>query len=130
MRYLAETWANSLNGTLFEYTFDSSAEAKRLATKLLQSQATTVAGHPAHEVIFDLANLDQLQLDPNAPRVRVRALFIVAPLQKELRTLIPGDAGGGKTPAVLFVGASTNAKDFDSQNSVLDDFAKRITIRK
>jgi hypothetical protein len=129
LKVLAESWAHGLNGTVLDYTFSSSVDAHRIATKLTSSKVVNVSGQPAYEVTFDLVNLDQLQLDANAPRTRVRAIFISGPLQKRLDSA-SHDAVGGLTPAVLFVGISARADIFDSQVPAFGDFCKRIKINK
>jgi hypothetical protein len=115
-----------LFGTVLDFTLSSPVDARRVATKIIESKSASVAGQPAHEVVFDLVNLDQLQLDPQAPRTRIRAMFIVTRTKKTL--------GGTRrvrrpaVPAVLFVGYSAVAGTFDSQIPVLEDLLARIHI--
>jgi hypothetical protein len=130
LKVLAERWVNNLNGTVYEFTFGASVEAKRVATKLLESKASVVSTRPAHTVVFDLVNLDQLQLDANAPRTRVRAIFVAAPLRKKLCAADALACGNfPDAPAVLFVGFSVNAEAFDAQVPRFDAFVEQISIQ-
>jgi hypothetical protein len=133
LKVLAENWVKGLNGTVYDFTFGASVDAKRIATKMVESKETTVSGQPAHEVLFDLVNLDQLELDPNAPRTRVRALFISAPLKKALRapdSLRAVEPGAEATPALLFVGYAASEKEFEAQLGAFEGFVQRISIQK
>ena len=111
---------------MLDFTLSSPVDARRVATKIIESRAASVAGQPAHEVVFDLVNLDQLQLDPQAPRTRIRATFIEIPTKKILtssrRVRRPA------VPAVLFVGYSAVSGAFDSQIPALEDLLARIHI--
>jgi hypothetical protein len=130
---VAEKWANSHNGSVLEFSFNSEnrqkAEAtmvaKRTASKLVDSQARTVDGHPAREVTFDVVDVDQLQFNQQAPRRRVRALFIHASIEKELSS-----AYVGKVPAVLVVAYAHDEDKFDSLVPDFENLIGRLHVEK
>ena len=99
-----EQWANDYNGLQFSF---KRAEARRIASKILESKARQIDGRAAHEVTFDVVDVDQLQLDPKAPRTRIRALFI-----KDLhRNLGPRLR---RVPAYLFVAYESSDSHFET----------------
>jgi hypothetical protein len=120
LKVIAETWANTVSGTVFDYTFKGAEGATRLGSRILATGSATVAGYPAHQVVFDVVNLDQLQADPNAPRSRVQAYFVGAPVAKEL--FAPG--GTWRSVACVFIGLAAPAERFDS---VVPDFASLVS---
>lgn len=119
---VAEQWANGYSGMQFSF---KSGEGHRSASKILESKARRVGGQSAREVTFDIVDVDQLQLNPDAPRTRVRAVFIQAPLIKEF--ISPSIS----SPAFLFVGfAATSPRDFDNLVSDYESLLGRIHISK
>ena len=138
LKVVAEEWANGLTGTALDFSFGTGStpsnhvsigvDSQRVATKILTSQPRKVAGHMAREVLFDMVNMDQLEMNPNAPRIRVRAVFIQAPVTK--RSPPPGEyaAFSAEFTACLFVGYANSAESFDSFSPVFDDFLGRMEI--
>lgn len=130
---VAEKWANSHNGAVLEFSFNSEnrqkAEAtmvaKRTASKLVDSRARTVDGHPAREVTFDVVDVDQLQFNQQAPRRRVRALFIHAAIEKELKS-----AYVDRAPAVLVVAYAQDEDKFDSLVPDFENLISRLHVQK
>jgi len=106
----AEEWANEYSGMQFSFKH---GEAHRTASKIVESKARQVGGRAAREVTFDVVDVDQLHLDANAPRTRIRAVFVQAPLAKEF--LHPG----GGAPAFLFVAYVSDQRKFDKR---VDDY--------
>jgi hypothetical protein len=106
----AEEWANEYSGMQFSF---KRGEAHRTASKIVESKARQVGGHAAREITFDVVDVDQLQLDANAPRTRIRAVFVQAALAKEF--LHPG----GGAPAFLFVAYVSDQRKF---NKLVDDY--------
>ena len=111
----AEEWANEYSGMQFSF---KRGEAHRTASKIVESKARQVGGRAAREVTFDVVDVDQLQLDANAPRTRIRAVFVQAALAKEF--LHPG----GGAPAFLFVAYVNDQRKFDK---LVDDYEGLLT---
>jgi hypothetical protein len=120
LKVVAEGWANTVSGTVFDYSFYGAEGAKRLGSRILASGNAAVAGYAAHQVVFDVVNLDQLQVDPNAPRSRVQAYFVAAPVAKEMS----GSSGNWRVAACVFLGLVAPADRFDA---VVPDFASLVS---
>jgi hypothetical protein len=118
---VAEQWANSYSGLQFSF---GRGEGRRTASKIVESKARKVGGQPAREVTFDVVDADQLQLDANAPRTRVRAVFIHADLTKEF--LSPPTSA----PAFLFVAYVSDEKKFDRLVGDYEGLLARIHFDK
>jgi hypothetical protein len=106
----AEEWANEYSGMQFSF---KKGEAHRTASKIVETKARQVGGRAAREVTFDVVDVDQLQLDASAPRTRVRAVFVQAPLVKEFLD------SGLRPPAFLFVAYASDERKFDK---LVDDY--------
>jgi hypothetical protein len=117
---IAEDWANNNNGTALEFSFEGIV-AKRTASKLIESKPSTVGGLPACEVTFEMVDLDQLQFNAQAPRTRVRALFIQAPIEKRF-----SDYHMLTVPAVLLVAYAHDAQKFDQFVPDYESLVSRI----
>jgi hypothetical protein len=138
LKVVAQEWANGLTGTALDFSFGSGSapsknvsvgvDSQRVATTILTSQPREIAGHKAHEVLFDMVNMDQLEMNPNAPRTRVRAVFIQAPVTK--KTPPPGEYAdvSAEFAACLFVGYANSAESFDRLTPAFDDFLSRLEI--
>jgi hypothetical protein len=117
----AEEWANEYSGMQFSFR---RGEGHRTASKIVESKARQVGGHAAREVTFDVVDVDQLQLDANAPRIRIRAVFVQAPLAKEFLH------GGGGAPAFLFVAYVSDQRKFDRRVDDYEGLLARIRFEK
>jgi hypothetical protein len=117
----AEEWANSYNGMQFSF---KRGEGRRMASKIIESKAREVGGRVAREVTFDVVDVDQLQLDPQAPRTRIRATFVQAPLVKEFL------GSGFAPPAFLFVAYLSDEKKFDKLVGDYEGLLARIHFGK
>jgi hypothetical protein len=120
LKVVAERWANTVSGTVFDYTFYGAEGAKRLGSKILATGGVTVGGRPAHQVVFDVVNVDQFEVDPNAPRTRVQAYFVAASVTKDLFS----SKGGWQVPACVFIGLAAPAERFDA---VMPDFTSLVS---
>src|SRR5690606_25928807 len=58
------------------YDGDLVAESKRYGTRILSDQAVVLGNHPAHVAEIEIANLDQLELDPSAPRHHAELVLV------------------------------------------------------
>jgi len=114
---VAEEWANSYSGMQFSF---ASGSARRIASKIIESKAREVGGQPAREVTFDVVDVDQLQLDPQAPRTRIRAVFVHAPLVKEFLD------SGLVSPAFLFVAYASDEHKFVKLTADYEGILARI----
>jgi len=116
---VAEEWAKSYSGLQFSF---KSGTGQRSASKIVQSKTRIVGGRPAREITFDVVDVDQLQLDADAPRTRIRIVFVSAPLYKQF--LSPEMV----SPAFLFVGYTSDEHRFDQGVRDYDDLLERISF--
>ena len=115
-----EQWANDYNGLQFSF---KRAEARRIASTIVESKARQIDGHAAHEVTFDVVDMDQLQLDPKAPRTRIRAVFI----KDLLRNLGPRLS---HVPAYLLVAYESSDSHFETLVPDYEGLLSRIRFDK
>jgi len=127
LNVIAENWVNSISGTVFDYTFYEVEGAKRIGSKILESKSATVAGQPAHRIVFEVVNLDQLRLDANAPRSRAAAYFIQAPVTKELQKTGPSNLKIW-APACIFLGLVAPADQYDAVVADFDSLVSRMWV--
>lgn len=118
---VAEEWANSYSGIQFSF---KRGEGQRMASKIIESKGRDLAGRPAREVTFDVVDVDQLQLDPNAPRKRIRAVFVQAPLYKVFQW------PSLRIPAFLLVAYISDERRFDTLASDLESVLGKIRINR
>jgi hypothetical protein len=114
---VAEEWANSYSGMQFSF---KRGTAQRSASKIIESKGREVGGRPAREVTLDVVDVDQLQLNPDAPRTRMRIVFVQASLFKSF--VKPEIV----SPAFLFVGYSSDERSFDKGVRDYEDLLSRV----
>jgi hypothetical protein len=78
---------------------------QRFAAELRERGDATLAGQPAYQATFDIANVDQLRVSPNARRTRVRIVFSRAPFEHAVQK--------EKFPVLLVAGYASLPEDFD-----------------
>jgi hypothetical protein len=124
VRYAAEEFVNSFSGSVVSDWLDGSGIARRVATQIIESKAIKVDGHPARQVTFDIANLDQLQLDPNAPRTRARIVLVKAGLRKS----ILHSQNLQRVAAYLMLGYLNDAARFADEAAAFDSLVQRVKV--
>ena len=76
--------------------------------------------------------MDQLEMDPDAPRERARVLLVEGSFMKKVSMgSHRGLGGGGSTevPAVLLIGYANDMAYFDSKVADFEDLLSRLWIR-
>lgn len=124
VKVIAEGWANHISGSLYTGYLDSGPDEVRIATEIIQSEQVLIANRPARLVTFDAANVDQLELNRNAPRTRV----MIAVVKGAWRKTLEASSGHVTVPGVLFVAYSHAAKDFDSLLPQFKAFLEQISV--
>lgn len=125
VQVLAENYVNNLSGNAYSSYLGSAVDERRVATKILRSQSIGFNGLHAHVVTFDLVSVDQLQLDPNAPRTRVEMVLVRTPFYKTLQ-----NGTEFQVPAYLLIGYANDAAAFDSQLATFRRFAQQFEIHQ
>lgn len=110
LRVMATEYAAGLSGSGF-YPTDlgrPGVESQTYASHVLSGRPVMVAGLEAFEATVEVANVDQLKLDPSSRAAMVRVVFVRTPFKSE----------GGldePLPVMWMIGYANNPADFDAQ---------------
>lgn len=119
------------------YNGRSSRAEAPMASRILASRPTRVHGFPAHEVIFEVANVQQLELSPSARWERGHVVLVRAEMVFGQRQLYPSirvpDLGRGVGqesfyPVLMVIGYANHPDEFDAHHDEFRDFLSRIHI--
>lgn len=121
IKVLAENYVNNLNGAAGTGYFGKDLRTRRIATQIIKSEPISLLGAHAHAVTFDMVDLDQLQMNPNAPRTRVEIVLAQTNFAKSL-----GGSQRFRVPGYLLAGYSNDAGAFDEQLATFRRFAMSI----
>ncbi|MBK8412004.1 MAG: hypothetical protein IPL19_29015 [Sandaracinaceae bacterium] len=108
-----------------------------MASRILASRPTRVHGFPAHEVIFEVANVQQLELSPSARWERGHVVLVRAEMVFGQRQLYPSirvpDLGRGVGqesfyPVLMVIGYANHPDKFDAHHDEFRDFLSHIHI--
>jgi hypothetical protein len=125
LRNLVEDYAEALSGSGFFAVVNSGIviKAKAYAAKIVDGKDTTLGGLPAYDARLELANLDQVRLDPSSRSALIRIVLV-----KTNYTLPFG--GGPNDPPVesrtlVRAGYSASPADFEAG---LPDFERFLKL--
>ncbi|MBI5490159.1 MAG: hypothetical protein HY905_22685 [Deltaproteobacteria bacterium] len=99
----------------------------RLATVVIEEGETRVDETPAWQVTFDVANVDQLRLDPNSRSSRVRVVLLRPPFTYPVR------ARGHdmvEYTTLMVLGYANSPDYFDAHVGEFQDFLDRIRLEQ
>ena len=99
-------------------TLDDALRTRELATKLVAGKDTTIGGFAAYDATIEIANTDQLKLDPERRQGKLRVILVRTPYLYLF---------GSKTmlPTLLVLGYYNRPADFDAS---LPDFERFLTL--
>jgi hypothetical protein len=99
--------------------------SRRYATRALSEREMFVGAFPAYEVIFEVANLDQVELDADARWERARIVIVRPGFY-----FIPRSAGDTSDllPVVMTLGYSSFPEDFAAHTAEFDRLLSEITL--
>jgi hypothetical protein len=120
---LLENYVNDLTGSIYDFYLGSARQERRVATQVLDRGPLTVGGVKAHFVTFEIVNLDQLQMNQSAPRVRAKLVLVQVSLRKDF-------VGSHYAPAYLMLGYSNDADQFESHLTDFENLLKRVRFSK
>jgi hypothetical protein len=92
-------------------------EERRFATRVLDTQTIGLDHHDAAAVLFDVANVNQLQMTADARSARALVVISRTPFRYRVRTAL----GVREWPVLMFVGYANAPADFDAS---LPDFQR------
>lgn len=125
LKNLAEDYAEALSGSGFYATVtdpetrEVRGRTKTFAARLLDGKDTKLGGFDAYDARLDLANVDQLRLDPNARTSMIRIVLVRPPY------LIGWGADHKPTPALIRIGYQASPGDFEAG---LPDFERFLSL--
>lgn len=120
---VANDWAEGLSGTGF-FALDAGpvkVGAQQFATRIIRSRVGRIVGEPAFDVTVELANVDQLRLDPNFRSAIGRVVFARTKFEYGLKRF-------GDRPLALpirwMIGYANNPRDFARQEKDFEGFLR------
>ncbi|HEY2509910.1 MAG TPA: hypothetical protein VGI39_03615 [Polyangiaceae bacterium] len=125
LKNLAEDYAEALSGSGFYATVtdlqrrEVRGRGKTFAARLVDGKDTKLGGFDAYDARVDFANVDQLQIDPNARRSMIRVVLVRPPY------LIGWGEDHKPTPALLRIGFEASPGDFEAG---MPDFERFLSL--
>jgi hypothetical protein len=113
LRVAAEQYAEGLSGSGF-YATDLGQrriESQTYASHMVAGRPVVVAGLEAFEATLEVANVDQLKLDPASRAAMIRVVFVRTPFTTETRGV-----DSDKLPVMWMIGYANNPVDFEAQS--------------
>jgi hypothetical protein len=124
LRTLVEDYAEALSGSGFYATVHDGLviKSKSYAAKIVDGKDTTLGGLPAYDAKLEVANLDQIRLDPNARATIVRVVLVRT---NYVRNWGEPQQGMLEARTVVRLGYRANPSDFDA---TMPDFEKFLSL--
>jgi len=97
---------------------------KRYAAAVVEEGPAKLGGREAYFATIDVANLDQLRVDPNAVRERVQLVILHTGFEYDP----VGNPRGHNFPVIMLAGYANQREDFARGLPEFHDFLARITI--
>jgi hypothetical protein len=122
---IAHDFVESLSGTeAYAVCFDwcVHAEAKTYATTIVAERELFLSGVPAYDLTFEIANVDQLQLNPDARAARARLVLARPGYWMDLRS---GDRSY-EAATLVAIGYAQTPDRFDEHLAEFEDLLQRI----
>jgi hypothetical protein len=119
------------------YQQRTSRTSAQMASRILTSREVSVDGFPAHEVIFEVANVQQLELTPSARWERghvvlVRTELVFNDMQFRERAPVTGTTRppreGHFYPVLMVIGYSNHPDEYDAGHPDFRSLLHRIRI--
>ena len=125
---LTREYVDDISGSGFEIVeykaMRVEGREKTFASTIVETAAGTVAGREAYAATVDVANLDQLRLNPNHRHRRARVVLI----RSGLVYVYTHRSKKYTFPVVLFLGYSNRPAEFPHGLPAFEDFVDRVVI--
>lgn len=122
---LAERYAGSVSGGVYFWSPSTRAvKDERFASRIIAHEEMQVDGHPAYRADIEVANVDEMRLDPSARSRRIRVMLL-----RPTRGV--SHYSGNKrwvASAVIVLALSCKPRDFDTHAAALDQLAHNLTF--
>ena len=128
LRNLVEDYAEDLSGSGFFWSVRDgrTVKAKTYAAKIVSGADTSLGGDQAYDAQLELANLDQVRLDPNARTARIRVVLVKTGY---LHVWSPDEYEATvKSPVLMRVGYYASPADFDAGLPEFESFLKLLDL--
>jgi hypothetical protein len=130
LRNLVEDYAEALSGSGFFAVVNDGRviKAKTYAAKIVDGKDRTLGGLPAYDAHLELANLDQVRLDPSARAAIIRVVLVktdyVSKWGEDAMPLNP-DHVAPESRVLIRIGYRASPSDFEAG---LPDFERFLTL--
>jgi hypothetical protein len=122
LRLVAEDYAEALSGAGF-YASDLGrvkVQSKQYASHVVGGRDAKLAGLPAYDATIEVANVDQLKLDPKSRSEMIRVVFVRTDFTYPVRRV------DSTLPVMLMIGYSNAPSDFAAQSADFERFLALI----
>jgi hypothetical protein len=126
LKNLVEDYANTISGSGFYAAVEDEGKmirAKTFAAKIVDGKETTLGGLEAYDAKIELANVDQLRLDPAARTALVRVVLVRTNYTHRFSS---AGVEYAPTPTLVRVGYRASPGDFDAGLPDFERFLKLI----
>jgi hypothetical protein len=123
LRVLAQRYFDAISGAGYEAVVlggIDKVKEQRYAAEIVDKGPAQLAGREAYTMTFDVANVDQVKLTPNARHTRVQVAFVRAPFNYVTSS---GAKEGSSYPVLLVAAYANLPEDFVTD---LPDFEKLL----
>jgi hypothetical protein len=126
LKNLVEDYADDLSGTgFFAAVNDGRAlKSKTYAARIVSGADTTLGKLPAYDARLELANLDQIRLDPSARTALIRVVLV----KTDYKRWIGDEDSHLEARMLVRVGYSASPSDFDASLPDFERFLKLIEL--
>jgi hypothetical protein len=100
---------------------------KRYAAAIVGKGPTKLAGRDAYVVLLEVANIDQLKIDPNARKERVELVLLHTDFEYKKES-VNENVKPTKFPVIMFAGYANQPAEFDAGQKEFHEFLGRIEI--
>jgi len=130
LRVLVQRYVDEVSGAGFEAVQlgprTKILAEKRFAAQTLSRGQLTIAGQPAYETSFDVANVDEVAINKTARKTRVRIALIRTPFAYQASPR-PGKQGA-QFAVLMLAGYANLPEDFDKDLPDFEQLLNRIQI--
>ena len=100
---------------------------KRYAAAVVGKGPTKLAGRDAYVVLLEVANIDQLKIDPNARKERVELVLLHTDFEYQIKS-VNENVKPSVFPVIMFAGYANQPAEFEAGQKEFHEFLGRIEI--
>jgi hypothetical protein len=129
LRVLVQRYVDEVSGAGFEAVQlgpqTTILREKRFAAQAINRGQLTIAGQPAYETTFDVANVDEVAINKTARKTRVRIVLVRTPFEYQAG---PTAKPGAKFAVLMLAGYANLPEDFDKDLPDFERLLNRVQI--